>query len=158
MEVMGSNQSCGCRPTPQPQPRQIRGASVTYTTAHGNAGSFTCWVRPGLEAASSWILVRFFSTESQGELHFRSSLRSTARSKGKHRLLTHPGPLHTPGLPVIDALDLSGPFVTAGEPTWVRHCHPKSAVYTPAHSWSWTVFGSDDSFFFFITSILIWIF
>ena len=33
------------RPTPQPQ--QVRSAFVTYTTAHGNAGSLTHWARPG---------------------------------------------------------------------------------------------------------------
>ena len=27
--------------TPQPQPRRIRATSLTYTTAHGNAGSLT---------------------------------------------------------------------------------------------------------------------
>ena len=37
----GSNQSYNCRPTPQPQQCQIRGVSVTYTTAQGNAGSLT---------------------------------------------------------------------------------------------------------------------
>ena len=31
--------------------------SVNYTTAHGNTGSLTHWVRPGVELASSWILV-----------------------------------------------------------------------------------------------------
>ena len=28
-------------------------------TDHGNAGSLTHWARPGMEAMSSWILVRF---------------------------------------------------------------------------------------------------
>lgn len=37
----GSNRSCCCRPTPQPQQRQIRATSATYTTVHGNAGSVT---------------------------------------------------------------------------------------------------------------------
>ena len=37
----GSNQSCCCRPMPEPQQHQIRVASVTYTTAHGNVGSLT---------------------------------------------------------------------------------------------------------------------
>ena len=36
-----SNQSSSCRPTPQPEQCQIQVESVTYTTAHGNAGSFT---------------------------------------------------------------------------------------------------------------------
>ena len=32
---------------------------LAYTTAHGNAGSLTHWVRPGIKPASSWILVSF---------------------------------------------------------------------------------------------------
>ena len=40
------------------QPRQIGALSRTYTTAHGNARSLTHRVRPGIEPASSWILVR----------------------------------------------------------------------------------------------------
>ena len=39
--------------------------SVTYITAHGNTGSSTYLVMPGIERASSWILVRFISTEPQ---------------------------------------------------------------------------------------------
>ena len=38
------------------------------TTAHGNARSLTYWERPGIEPASSWILVRFINTEPQWEL------------------------------------------------------------------------------------------
>ena len=43
MEVprLGANQSWSRWPTPQPQPCQIRAASVTYTTAHANTGSLT---------------------------------------------------------------------------------------------------------------------
>ena len=37
----GSNRSCSRWPTPEPQQRGIRGASATYTTAHGNARSLT---------------------------------------------------------------------------------------------------------------------
>ena len=32
---------------------------MTYTTAHGNAGSLTHWARPRIKPTSSWILVRF---------------------------------------------------------------------------------------------------
>ena len=39
--------------------RRIWAASTTYTTAHGNAGSFTHWARPGIEPATSGFLVRF---------------------------------------------------------------------------------------------------
>ena len=43
--------------------------SVTYTKAHGNAGSLTHWARPGIEpGATSWFLVRFVSTVPQREL------------------------------------------------------------------------------------------
>ena len=56
-------QSCSCQPQPQPQQHGIQAVSATYTTVHGNTGSLTHWVRPGLEPASSWILVRFVSTE-----------------------------------------------------------------------------------------------
>ena len=38
---------------------QIWTTSVTYTTAHGNAGSLTLWARPGIQPVSSWMLVRF---------------------------------------------------------------------------------------------------
>ena len=34
--------------------------------AHGNAGSLACWMRPGIEPASLWIL--FISAEPQWEL------------------------------------------------------------------------------------------
>ena len=42
--------------------------SVTYTTVHSNSWSPTHWVRPGIEPASSWILVRFISTVPQWKL------------------------------------------------------------------------------------------
>ena len=37
----------------------IQATSVTYITAHGNAGSLTHWARPGMAPTSSWILVRY---------------------------------------------------------------------------------------------------
>ena len=42
--------------------------SSTYTTAQGNAGSLIHWARPGIEPASSWMLVRFVFAEPQREL------------------------------------------------------------------------------------------
>ena len=42
--------------------------SATYTTAHGNTGSLTHWVGPGIEPESPWILVGFITAELQGEL------------------------------------------------------------------------------------------
>ena len=36
--------------------------------SHSNAGSLTHWMRPGVEPASSWILVRLFSAEPWWEL------------------------------------------------------------------------------------------
>ena len=57
---------------PMPQSLQLRiwAVSATYTTAQGNAGSISHWVRPGIKPASSWILVRFVSMEPQQELLF----------------------------------------------------------------------------------------
>ena len=45
----GSNQSCSCRPTPEPQQCGIQAASATYTTAHGNTGSLTHWATMGAQ-------------------------------------------------------------------------------------------------------------
>ena len=56
------------RPIPQPQQHGIQATSVIYTMAHGNAGSLTHWARPGFKPASSWILIRFVSTEPRQEL------------------------------------------------------------------------------------------
>ena len=46
---------------PQPQQCQIQATSMTYTTAHGNAGSLTHGARPGIGPATSRFLVRFIS-------------------------------------------------------------------------------------------------
>ena len=54
--------------------------SVTYTAAHSNTGSLTHWAMPGIEPMSSWMLLEFFTTESQQELprspNFLLSLQS----------------------------------------------------------------------------------
>ena len=52
---------------------RIQAASSTETAAHGNAQPLTHWARPGTELPSSWILVRFLTTEPQQRtpgLHF----------------------------------------------------------------------------------------
>ena len=64
-QARGLNQSYSCWPTPQPQQRQIRATSETFTTAQGNIGSLTHWARPGIKYMSSWILVGFVSTAPQ---------------------------------------------------------------------------------------------
>ena len=63
-----SNQSCSHQPAPQQHQCQIWAMSVTCTTALSNVRSFTHWVRPGIESVSSWLLVRFVTTELQQEL------------------------------------------------------------------------------------------
>ena len=40
---------------------------LTYTTVHGNIGSLTHWVRPGIKPASSWILAGLISAAPQWE-------------------------------------------------------------------------------------------
>ena len=57
----GSNRSYSCRPTPQPQPRQIWAASATYTTAHRQHQILNPLRRPRIEPATSWFLVGFVS-------------------------------------------------------------------------------------------------
>ena len=47
----------------QPQQCGIWASSGTYTTVHGNAGSLTYWVGPGIKPKSAWILVKFVSAE-----------------------------------------------------------------------------------------------
>ena len=39
-----------------------------YTTAHSDTGSLTHWARPGIELASSWIIIGFVTAETQWEL------------------------------------------------------------------------------------------
>ena len=51
------------------------------STAHGNTGSLTHWARPGMEPASSWMLVGFIIVEPQGELLFISFKSSDALLK-----------------------------------------------------------------------------
>ena len=46
---------------PQPQQCTIWAVSLTYTTAHGSTGSLTHWARPGIEHASSWMLIGFIN-------------------------------------------------------------------------------------------------
>ena len=53
---------------PQSQQCGIWAVSATYTSAHSNTGSLTHWAMPGMEPASSWILVRLVITEPQWEL------------------------------------------------------------------------------------------
>ena len=60
---LGSDQSCSCRPMLQQQKHRIWATSVTYTTGQGNARSLTHWAGPGIKPTSSWILVRFVTTE-----------------------------------------------------------------------------------------------
>ena len=52
-----------------------------YTTAHGNAGPLNYWVRPGIESASSWILVQVVTAEPQREFppHFSDEESKTER-------------------------------------------------------------------------------
>ena len=50
--------------------------SVTYTTARGNTRSLTHWVRPGIEPASSWTLVRFVTPEPQQELPRKGNFKN----------------------------------------------------------------------------------
>ena len=63
----GSSQNRGQK-QPKPQQHGIQAASVTYTTAQSNAGSFN--PLSGARDRTSWILVRFIPTELQWKLMF----------------------------------------------------------------------------------------
>ena len=71
MEVpmLGTESELQPRPPPQPWQHQIWAASATYTMAHSNAWSLTHWVAE-IEPMSSWILVRFISTEPRQKLQY----------------------------------------------------------------------------------------
>ena len=58
------------------------GASVTYITAHGNAGSPTHCARPGSKPETSWFVVGFVSIEPQWELHRQRFLHKTTDQPG----------------------------------------------------------------------------
>ena len=60
---------CHChQPMLQPKQCQIQAMSETCTTADGNSGSLTHQVRPGMEPASSWIVVSFLNVKPQQKL------------------------------------------------------------------------------------------
>ena len=81
------------RPTPQPQQRGIRAASMTYTTAHGNARSLIHWARPGIEPATSWFPVRFVSTAPHQELQKQTLSLQVTRVVWYQAILTNAGSL-----------------------------------------------------------------
>ena len=53
-------QSCSCQPNTATATRDSS-CICDYTTAHGNAGYLTHWVRPRIKPTSSHILVRFLT-------------------------------------------------------------------------------------------------
>ena len=53
----------------------IRAIANSLCQSHSNAWSLTHWARPGIEPASSWMLVRFVSAEPQWELPQMQSLK-----------------------------------------------------------------------------------
>ena len=48
---------------------------ATYTRGHSNAGYLIHWERPGIEPASSWIVVGFITAALQWELPIKSSFK-----------------------------------------------------------------------------------
>ena len=62
--------------------QRIWAASAVYATSCSNAMSLTHWARPGMEPASSWILVGFLTCWATMETAFAEFLRK--RYKTKH--------------------------------------------------------------------------
>ena len=83
---------------------------MTYTTVHGNAGSLTHWVRPGIEPMSSWILVRFVTTDPQWELHTSFQIQ-----KNEHVIV-----LFCP-IYVIRFLNMELSWPSWMNPSWLHH-------------------------------------
>ena len=54
------------------QQHQIWAVSATYTAGQGNAGSLTHWAGPGIELASSWLLVEFVTMSHSGNFRYES--------------------------------------------------------------------------------------
>ena len=68
---------------PQPQQQQIGSTSVTYSTAHGHARSFTHWARPGMEPSTLWFLDSFLLCHDRSSSHpcfYRASLSQSLQS------------------------------------------------------------------------------
>ena len=66
----GSSQAWGLIGAAAASLRQIRSASVTYTTAHGNAGSLNSMSKARVEPTSSWILVRHIAQSHSRNSHY----------------------------------------------------------------------------------------
>ena len=67
---------------------RIQAASATYATAHSNSRSLAHWARPGIEPTSSWMLVRFVSTEPWQELPYCSLLNNRKIFRSRMRKWT----------------------------------------------------------------------
>ena len=75
-QARGRIRATSCWPAPQPQQHQMGATSATYTVAQGNTRSLTHKARPGIECGSSWLLLRFVSSEPQQEFpkpYFKNS-------------------------------------------------------------------------------------
>ena len=57
-----------------------------YTIAHSKARSLTHWVRPGIEPASSWMLVGFVTTEPRQEFQRSEVLKVFPHQVGNEGL------------------------------------------------------------------------
>ena len=69
-QARGRIRAIGCWPTPQLQQCGIQAASVTYTTAHGNAGSLATEQGQGLNPQPHGSQSDSLTTEPRRELLF----------------------------------------------------------------------------------------
>ena len=59
---------------------------LTYTTAHGNAGSLIHPARPGVEPSSSWILVRFINRWAMKGIPWSTSKKKKLSLGGREQV------------------------------------------------------------------------
>ena len=138
----GSNWNCSCRPMPWPEQSQIQAVLWPTPAACSNSVSLTHWARPGIKLASSWMLVRFITTEPQQELQkkkknnfFKSSFRFRAKLKGSYRNFSNTPCSHTHiTSPVIKIIHQNGSLFTRDGSTLTHHNHPKPTVYLKGYS------------------------
>jgi len=91
--VAGTDFVCVClfrtasKPYGSSQARGWTGAAANNLYhSHSNTESLTHWARPGIEPASSWMLVGFITAEPRWELWDRSFFKKSKKDNTRHQL------------------------------------------------------------------------
>ena len=74
---------------PGPQQCGVRAVSENYTTAHGNTGCLTHWVRPGIEPATSCYSLDSFCCTTRGTPTFFNLFQNSGVVGSHTELMSH---------------------------------------------------------------------